>query len=141
MEQGLDNKINTIMATVIFKIGKLIDFNFAINEIKKSLEVLLTNKGRDVIDKNIKAIDNALETLELVNSDDIKIKSERVIEKEKDVFTLITERRGNEIPVSKLEKYVDGTFEGGLSHLEKEKLPRCFLVMMQVNVLCVINVL
>ena len=122
MEQGLDNKINTIMATVIFKIGKLIDFNFAINEIKKSLEVLLTNKGRDVIDKNIKAIDNALETLELVNSDDIKIKSERVIEKEKDVFTLITERRGNEIPVSKLEKYVDGTFEGGLSHLEKREV-------------------
>ena len=34
---GLGNKINTVMATVIFKIGKLIDLDFAISEMKKSL--------------------------------------------------------------------------------------------------------
>lgn len=123
MEEGLDNKINTIIATVIFKIGKLIDFNFAINEIKKSLEVLLTNKGQEIIDKNIKAIDRALETLELIENDNIKlVKEEKNLKEEKNVFELINARKGNEIPVSKLEKYVDGSFEGGLSKLEKREI-------------------
>ena len=121
-EEGLGNKINTIMATVIFKIGKLVDYNFAKNEIKKSLEVLLTNKGKEIIEKNIKAIDRAQETLELINSDDIRLETVREIQKEKTVFELINARKGNEIPVSKLEKYVDGTFEGGLSHLETREI-------------------
>jgi len=118
VEEGLGNKINTIMATVIFKIGKLVDYNFAINEIKNSLETLLTNKGQEIIEKNIKAIDRAQETLTLINSDEIKITKELENNKEKTVFELILERKGNDIPVSKLEKFVDGTFEGGKSHLE-----------------------
>ena len=118
VEEGLGNKINTIMATVIFKIGKLVDYNFAINEIKNSLETLLTNKGQEVIEKNIKAIDRAQETLTLINSDEINLSKEIKEDKEKTVFELILERKGNDIPVSKLEQYVDGSFEGGKSHLE-----------------------
>lgn len=119
---GLGNKINTIMATVIFKIGKLIDFNFAINEIKKSLETLFTNKGKEVIEKNIKAIDKALETLELVNKDDIKITEEKETMEEKSIFDLIIGRKGNELKVSQLEEYVDGTFPGGKSKYEKRDM-------------------
>ena len=121
-EVGLGNKINTVMATVIFKIGKLIDFNFAINEIKKSLETLFSNKGKEVIEKNIKAIDKALETLELVNKNDITISDEEEKKVEKTVFDLIIARKGNELPVSKLEQYVDGTFEGGRSKDEKRDM-------------------
>jgi len=118
MEEGLGNKINTIMATVIFKLGKLIDYNFAIKEIKNSLEVMFTNKGADVIEKNIKAINRAQETLELIEVDDIRIKKEILLKKEKTVFELILERKGNSLPVSKLEKYVDGSFEGGMAKEE-----------------------
>ena len=110
------------MATIIFKIGKLIDFNFAINEIKKSLETLLTNKGKEIIEKNIKAIDRALETLENIEIENIIIKNERIIKNNKSVFELINERKGNSIPVSKLEPYVDGTFEGGYSKNEKKDI-------------------
>ena len=117
---GLGNKINTVMATVIFKIAKLIEFDFAINEIKKSLEVLFSNKGREVIEKNIKAIDRALETLELINNDEIK--SNDVVQKNETVFDLIVNRHGNELKVSDLEKYVDGTFEGGKSKDEKRDM-------------------
>ena len=122
MEEGLNNKINTIIATAIFKIGKLIDFKFAINEIKKSLESLLTNKGNDIIEKNIKAIDRALETLQLVALEEIKVKNEKNTKEHHTVFELITSRKGNDLPVSKLEQYVDGSFEGGLAKLEKKDI-------------------
>ena len=122
-EVGLGNKINTVMASVIFKIGKLIDFDFAIKEIKKSLETLFSNKGKEVIEKNIKAIDRALETLELVDKNSINAENiEDENDENKSVFDLIIERKGNSLPVSKLEQYVDGTFEGGRSKDEKRDI-------------------
>ena len=121
-EVGLGNKINTVMATVIFKIGKLIDLDFAINEMKKSLETLFANKGREVIDKNIKAIDGALETLEEVDTGSMNINPDGDNNEEKTVFDLIIARKGNDLPVSKLETYVDGTFEGGRSKDEKRDI-------------------
>ncbi len=121
-EVGLGNKINTVMATVIFKIGKLIDFDFAINEIKKSLEVLFSNKGKEVIEKNVKAIDRALETLEQVDNKDITLTKEKEDTKERTVFDLIIGRKGNDLTVSQLETYVDGTFEGGRSKDEKRDM-------------------
>ena len=110
---GLGNKINTIMATAIFKIGNLIDFDFAIGEIKKSLETLFGNKGKEVIEKNEKAIDRALETLDTIELAGSSV--EEPAPEEKSVFELILSREGNNIPVSKLMDHMDGTFEGGKS--------------------------
>ena len=120
-EVGLGNKINTVMATVIFKIGKLIDFDFAISEIKKSLETLFSNKGKEVIEKNVNAIDRALGTLERVSTREITVEEEKE-EKEKTVFDLIIGRKGNSLTVSQLEQYVDGTFAGGRSKDEKRDM-------------------
>ncbi len=119
---GLPGKINTIMATVIFKIGKLIDFNFAISEIKKSLETMFANKGKEVIEKNVKAIDGALESLVLVNKKDINVTDEEEKEEDRSVFDLIIARKGNELKVSQLEQYVDGTFPGGKSKDEARNI-------------------
>ena len=121
-EVGLGNKINTVMATVIFKIGKLIDFDFAISEVKKSLETLFSNKGREVIEKNINAIDRALETLEQVNGQEIPVIDGVEQEEQKTVFDLIIGRKGNTLTVSQLEQYVDGSFEGGRSKDEKRDM-------------------
>jgi len=127
LEVGLGNKINTIVSTCLFKVGNLIDAEFAIDEMKKSLEVLFTNKGKEVIEKNVNAINRALETLELVDVDGIKV--ENIEEKDRTLFEIISAHEGNNLTVKELEKYVDGTFEGGLSKLEKrdvaEELP-CF---------------
>ena len=111
-EVGLGNKINTIMATAIFKIGNLIDFDFAIGEIKKSLETLFGNKGREVIEKNTMAIDRALETL---TEFDLGGNFAEDAPEERSVFELILAREGNNIPVSRLMDHMDGTFEGGKS--------------------------
>ncbi len=123
MDEGLGNKINTIMATIIFKVGRLINYDFAVKEIKKSLEIMLTNKGKEIIEKNIKAIDRAVETLVLVNNCDIKVRNNSLKQDtDKNVFDLIIERKGNLIPVSKLEDHLDGTFAGGLAKLEKREM-------------------
>ena len=62
-DAGLPGKISTIMETIIFKLGKIVDFDFAVGKIKENLNTKFANKGGDVIKKNITAIDNALEGL------------------------------------------------------------------------------
>jgi len=119
-EVGLSNKINTIMETIIFKLGKIIPFNFAIKELKNNLEVMFTNKGQDIIDKNIKAIDRALESLEEVNLEGMNTNTNKA--PKKDLFELIDCKMGDKLKVSELEKFIDGTFEGGKSKEEKKNI-------------------
>ncbi len=119
-EVGLSGKINTIIETVIFKISMIIPFAFAISKIKESLKVLFTNKGEDVIVKNVLAINRALESLELVNTSEIEEKRE--INKAKSIFEMIEAKEGNKLKVSDLIQYADGTFEGGMAKLEKRDI-------------------
>ena len=124
-EVGLSGKINTIMATIIFKISMIIPFNFAISKIKESLKVMFTNKGEEVINKNNQAVDKALDTLQLVNTSDLEEKKE--VNKNRTLFEILTAKEGNSLKVSELSNYVDGTFPGGGSASEKrdvaEQLP------------------
>jgi len=119
-ELGLPGKINTIMETIIFKVSMIIPFKFATNKIKESLKVLFTNKGEEVINKNTLAIDRALETLELVNTSDIEVETEEEINK--NIFEIIESKEGNTLTVGQLQKYADGTFEGGKSKEEKRDI-------------------
>lgn len=113
----LHNKINMIMCAIIFKLGKIIPYKFAIEKIKSNLEVIFTNKGSDVIDKNKKAIDRALDNLVLINQDDITDKG--LPSKRRNLFDMLDAKMGDKLKVSELEQFVDGTFDGGMSHLEK----------------------
>lgn len=124
-DNGITNKINMIMTTVIFKVSNFIPFDFAFKEIKKSLEVILTNKGKDIIEKNLKAIDEAVKELKSVKLD-IKV-SVQEEDSKINIFDIIDRKQGNTLSVSQLSEFVDGTFPGGLSKYEKkniaEKLP------------------
>ena len=119
-EVGLDNKINTIMETIIFKLGKIIPFNFAIKQLKSNLEVIFTNKGKEVIEKNIKAIDRALESLEEVDLSNMNVNTNKAPKKE--LFDLIDAKMGDKLRVSELEQFVDGSFPGGKSKEEKKNI-------------------
>ena len=124
-ENGIGNKINMIMSTVIFKTSNIIPFDFAYKELKKSLETILTNKGKDVIDKNILSITEALINIKKRNID-FKVE-ETKDSKDTSVFDIIDRKEGNTLKVSELSKFIDGTFPGGLSKTEEkniaEKLP------------------
>ncbi|MGN1000920.1 MAG: pyruvate:ferredoxin (flavodoxin) oxidoreductase [Bacilli bacterium] len=124
-DNGITNKINMIMTTVIFKVSNFIPFDFAFKEIKKSLEVILTNKGKEIIEKNLKAIDEAVKELKSVKLDTkVSVQEE---DSKTNIFDIIDKKQGNTLSVSQLSEFVDGTFPGGLSKYEKkniaEKLP------------------
>ena len=62
-EAGIPGKISAIMEALIFKLGKIIDFSFALEKIKENIATKFSNKGGDLVVKNIKAIDASLDSL------------------------------------------------------------------------------
>ena len=124
-ENGIGNKINMIMSVVIFKVANIIPFEFAFNEIKKSVEVILTNKGKEIIDKNLNALDKVLDNINEIKMTPVKKVTEN--SKTRDLFDIIERKEGNSLTVKQLSKFVDGTFPGGMSKFETkniaEKLP------------------
>ena len=116
-ECGLPGKISAIMETLIFKLGKIVDFNFAIQKIKENLEVKFANKGGDVALKNIKAIDSSLESLIPVKVPYVDFDDE--ITSKKSMFDVISAMEGDSLPVSSFVKMPNGEWEAGTSRLDK----------------------
>lgn len=121
-ENELGNKINMIMTTAIFKVANIIPFEFAIEELKKSITAILNGKTNDVIEKNLKAINDAVDKITLVNIDNKDVEENTNIEE--DLFDIIEKKEGNSLPVSKLSRFVDGTFPGGLSKYDSKNIAK-----------------
>ena len=116
-EAGIPGKISAIMETIIFKLGKIVDFNFAVNKIKENLSVKFANKGGSVIENNIKAIDNSLECLIPVKVPNVDFDKE--IEVKKSLFEVIDSMEGDSLPVSSFLNNPNGEAEAGTSKLDK----------------------
>ena len=120
MENGIPGKISAIMEALIFKLGKVIDFNFAIGEIKNSIKVRFSNKSGNIIEKNIAAIDASVGSCTKVKIPDVDYDKE--IEKKKSMFEIMNSMDGDRLPVSSFIKNPDGTFESGTTKLEKRNI-------------------
>ena len=120
-EAGLDHKISSIMETILFKVGHIIPFEFALDKLKESITTKFQNRGGDVANKNLEAITNALDGLTLVDLDQLVIND---IDEEKDesFFDVLSSGRGDSLKVSEFIPYKDGTYPGGLSRLEKRSI-------------------
>jgi len=116
-EAGLNGKISAIMETIIFKLGKIIDFNFAVGKIKENLAVKFANKGGDLVNKNIRAIEGSLESLVPVKVPNVDY--DRIFEKKKNVFEIIDSLEGDSLPVSAFIKNPNGDYEAGTSKYDK----------------------
>ncbi len=116
-DAGIPGKISTIMETIIFKLGKIIDFNFAIEKIKENLAVKFANKGGNLVEKNVKAIDDSLECLVPVKVPYVDYDKE--ITGRKSFFEVIDSMEGDSLPVSSFIKMPNGEFEAGTSKLDK----------------------
>ena len=116
-ECGLPGKISAIMETLIFKLGKIVDFNFAVQKIKENLEVKFGNKGGNIVEKNIKAIDNSLECLIPIKVPYVDFDDE--ITPKKSIFETINAMEGDSLPVSSFVKMPNGEWEAGTSKLDK----------------------
>ena len=116
-EVGLGNKISSIMEICIFKICKIISFDYASDEIKKSLTAKFQNKGGNVLEKNLVAISKATDC---INEIEIKGKYTEVDEnKNLSMFELLDKRLGNTLPVSSFIDSSDGRTKPALTSLEK----------------------
>ena len=114
---GIPGKISTIMETIIFKLGKIVDFTFAVNKIKENLSVKFANKGGSIIENNIKAIDSSLECLIPVKVPNVDFDKE--IDVKKSMFEIIDSMEGDTLPVSSFLNNPNGEAEAGTSKLDK----------------------
>lgn len=127
-ESGLGGRINTIMQTCFFAISKILPKTQAINAIKGSIEETYGKKGKEVLEMNFNAVDQALTHLyeveipSLVTSTierDLAV-SEEAPEFVQHVTSQMIARCGDEIPVSALPQ--DGTYPVGTSKWEKRNI-------------------
>ena len=120
-EVGLKNKISAIMETVLFKVGHIINFDYAISNIEKSMERKFGNKGGDIVSKNLEAIRNTIDHLIKVPIDELTYEEEKE-ETDHSIFDVISSGRGDTLKVSNFLPYADGTYQPGLSRLEKRSI-------------------
>ncbi len=114
---GLNGKISSIMETLIFKLGKIVDYKFAIDKIKENLNNKFANKGGNVVEKNVKAIDACLDKLIPVKIPYVDFDMD--ITPKKSTFEVIDCLEGDSLPVSTFMKMPGGEWEAGTSKYDK----------------------
>ena len=104
----LPGKISAIMEVLIFKLCHLIKYEYAKEEIKKSLEKKFKNKGNDILEKNLKAIeliDDKCNEVVIHKKDigELEVGNENMT-----LFDVLESRMGGKIPVSSFLTSTDG---------------------------------
>ncbi|MDM7920949.1 MAG: pyruvate:ferredoxin (flavodoxin) oxidoreductase, partial [Pyrinomonadaceae bacterium] len=127
-QTGMAGRINTIMQTCFFAISGVLGPDEAIAEIKKSIEKSYFKRGVSVIEKNFRAVDQALahlfevripETATAVEAEPWRISPEAP-EFVRTVTEMMIAGRGDAIPVSALP--IDGTYPNATSRWEKRNI-------------------
>lgn len=119
-DNGLSGKISAIMETLIFKLGKIMDFDFTVQKMKESIAAKFANKSGGIVEKNLKAIDCSINSLIQVKLPVVDYVEE--FPKKKNIFEIIGSMEGDTLPVSSFMKNPDGTFEVGTTKQEKRNI-------------------
>lgn len=131
-EIGLGGRINTVLQSAFFKLANIIPEDKAIELMKAAAKSAYGKKGDAIVQMNYDAIDRgATDVVEVQVPESWKDAEDEVLGKVvtkgcKDVVdfvnniqTPINMQEGKNLPVSKFEKYVDGTTPVGTSAYEK----------------------
>jgi pyruvate-ferredoxin/flavodoxin oxidoreductase len=130
-ESGMGGRINTVMQVCFFALAGILPRDEAIAEIKQSIQKTYGKKGDEIVQMNLKAVDQTLEHLFAVEI------PERTVERRnfaslhapvpdhapafvRDVLGKMISGQGNSLPVSALP--VDGTFPTGTAQWEKRNI-------------------
>ncbi|MEO0969919.1 MAG: pyruvate:ferredoxin (flavodoxin) oxidoreductase, partial [Cyanobacteria bacterium J06639_18] len=127
-ESGMGKRINTIMQVCFFALANVLPQSEAIAKIKQAIEKTYGKKGVDIVNKNLKAVDNAVANLQKVDvpatvSSNIELEaavSANAPEFVRDVLGKMMVWEGDELPVSALP--IDGTFPTGTAKWEKRNV-------------------
>src|SRR5271169_1966583 len=127
-DTGMGSRMNTILQVCFFAISAVLPGEQAIKAIRKSIRDSYGKKGEEIVQKNMKAVDETLAHLfevkvpaELTSTIEMPPSfSPSAPEFELDVLGMIYAGRGDELPVSAFP--VDGTFPTGTAKWEKRNL-------------------
>ena len=126
-DTGMGSRMNTIMQVCFFAISRVLPGEEAIEAIRQSIRYTYGRKGEDVVQKNMKAVDETLAHLfEVKIPASVSSKTEipaafpGAPKFEHDVLGTIYAGRGDELPVSAFS--CDGTFPTGTAKWEKRNL-------------------
>jgi len=125
---GMGSRMNTIMQTCFFAISKVLPREQAIEAIRQSIRDTYGKKGEEIVQKNLKAVDETLAHLFEVKipvqaTSHARIPapfSANAPQFERDVLGTIYAGRGDELPVSAFP--ADGTFPTGTAKWEKRNI-------------------
>ncbi len=127
-DTGMGSRMNTILQVCFFAISAILPGEQAIEAIRKSIRDTYGKKGEEIVQKNMKAVDETLSHLFEVKvpgkvTSTIEMPSPFSADApafESDVLGMIYSGRGDELPVSAFP--VDGTFPTGTAKWEKRNL-------------------
>ena len=109
-ENGLGRKVNTIMQTAFFKIAGIGNFEKILSQIKENTKTAYQKKGDDVVAKNFKCIDLAVESVKEIDYSRFSytklntIKAKTGNEFFDNVISVIEDLSGDSLPVSTFNK-------------------------------------
>jgi pyruvate-ferredoxin/flavodoxin oxidoreductase len=127
-DTGMGSRMNTILQTCFFAISKVLPGDQAIEAIRESIRHTYGKKGDEVVQQNLRAVDETLAHLFQVTVPD-KVTSHTEMPAafaagapkfERDVLGVIYAGNGDQIPVSAFP--VDGTFPTGTAKWEKRNI-------------------
>jgi pyruvate-ferredoxin/flavodoxin oxidoreductase len=127
-ETGMGSRMNTILQTCFFAISKVLPREQAIDAIRQSIRDTYGKKGDEIVQQNLRAVDETLAHLfEVTVPDQVTSHTEMPAafaagapKFERDVLGVIYAGHGDEIPVSAFP--VDGTFPTGTAKWEKRNI-------------------
>ncbi len=123
-ESGMGGRINTVMQVCFFAISGVLPKTEAIEAIKESIRKTYGKKGDEIVQMNLRAVDQTLEHLFQVavpDHADYENELASTISAEAPEFVReIIAGRGDNLPVSKLP--CDGTFPVGTARYEKRNI-------------------
>lgn len=131
-EIGLGGRINTILQSAFFAIADIIPVEKAIAYMKEAAEITYGAKGEEVVKMNHDAIDAGAQNLHRVNipsswflaeDEDLSYTfqngQEELLSYVNQIQIPVNSLRGDELPVSAVKPYVDGTVPLGSAAYEK----------------------
>lgn len=117
LEHQIKGKINKIIEVIVLS---LLGVGEAEKLVSETIRTSFATKGEDIIRNNIEAIEGVLNQVHYLElCDDIEGSKNRTAQ---NIFEQIHHRLGNQIPVSEIIPYKDGTFPAGLSKFEKRNV-------------------
>ena len=117
---SLGGKINYIVENIMFKLGHIIKYDYAIDKMKEFISNKFKSSSNNIVVKNIDALSDALNYLKEVDISNLSYR--RVESRDKDLFEIIKNREGDSLKVSDVESLLDGTIPGELSKYEKRTI-------------------